>query len=480
MAELQRYGGMWRIYEDTRLFQGDLLYDPDNKHIQLEIIIPEEEGKPPARLPYVGIVPYVNGTLYNNAKMLLLNCTITFGTNHVFQYTHQTIIAEYCFCGLSINCIDEIRFEKAVFDFGNIVKWSGLCKYLWQFDQEENETIIWEHKPPISFILREGVHITIRPENGPICIESVKVETTIEQHIGIEFTYDSPQCWKNIMEDVLSLRYLFGLGMNSVIGIKSAHYFHPSIFLEGSDEDDSKRMFIPSEVWFGDEDKTVTYGNDPYNFAFSLEECIKYNILDLWKEKYAKLKPVLDLYFSSSINHISVPEIVFLNLMQALETFHARFVSDNINEYLVSIDKMVDDFCGDSGIAARWKDFLADQGQRNPKCKTIYLQSRLAYLIFGNGNFPFFTHAFGDNNEFIRKIVATRNYYTHYSEDKKDKAFTKEDLPWINRHLHRLLKYHIIVELGYDKKEARKRCVTEGNSIDDGYSIFTESHRIKQ
>lgn len=44
----------------------------------------------------------------------------------------------------------------------------------------------------------------------------------------------------------------------------------------------------------------------------------------------------------------------------------------------------------------------------------------------------------------------TRNYYTHFSPDKRGKAFGKEELPIINAELMALLEYHLMLTLGFD------------------------------
>jgi len=49
------------------------------------------------------------------------------------QYTQQIIYAKYAFWGLSVNSSEEIRFTKVIFDFGNIIAWSDLCNYEWEF-----------------------------------------------------------------------------------------------------------------------------------------------------------------------------------------------------------------------------------------------------------------------------------------------------------------------------------------------------------
>lgn len=103
--------------------------------------------------------------------------------------------------------------------------------------------------------------------------------------------------------------------------------------------------------------------------------------------------------------------------MQALETYHARFVTDNLRDYITLVDKEVDELCqGEAN--AQWKDFLADKGQRRPGCNTLYLKSRLAYLIFAKASMPFWVRGYSIG-DITSKLVITRNYYTHYDPQKE-------------------------------------------------------------
>ncbi|UVJ53180.1 hypothetical protein K5713_07070 [Trueperella pyogenes] len=56
----------------------------------------------------------------------------------------------------------------------------------------------------------------------------------------------------------------------------------------------------------------------------------------------------------------------------------------------------------------------------------------------------------GEPERFPHELVDTRNYYTHFSPDRKDKAFGKEELSIVNAELMALLEYHLMLTLGFD------------------------------
>ena len=83
------------------------------------------------------------------------------------------------------------------------------------------------------------------------------------------------------------------------------------------------------------------------------------------------LKPV-DLYFSFLKAYES--EIIFLNLMQALETYHAFFAND-LDKYRVRVEELVDSFAKSDNKAV--VAFLFSENQE----EQVYTRSRLADLI---------------------------------------------------------------------------------------------------
>lgn len=168
-----------------------------------------------------------------------------------------------------------------------------------------------------------------------------------------------------------------------------------------------------------------------------------------WIEYYEKLKPILDLYFLILDNqYYLTSELVFLNLVQALETFHARFITDDVKEYVTRAKTLVANYLHHE----EWLDFLCDKGQRSSR--SIYLKSRLADLMFANGQH---LEMVDDTHQGIQKIVDTRNYYTHYDPNKLERSFTKSELPVVNYKLRLLLEFHIQKLIGFDEDSLKKK-----------------------
>ena len=479
MIGIQKHGGTWKIFEKDRLYQGELHINYDNRVIALEILLPASEEVPVPSAPYKGKIPYICGTLFSGAKILLYDCFTGQEHTHVMQYTRQIIYAKYAFWGLSVNSIEEIKFNKAIFDFGNIIAWSDLCNYEWEFLEGGGSNLTWIHKEPVKFKGRENLEITFTPSQGSIGGDMFEKEIKARQQILVELEYSETVKWEVIMDDALSMQYLIGLGINQKVEIDSAKYCHPSIYIEISKTDGiSEKIYRPVDMVFGTGKVEPTQNTKPYDCLYTLSNVKENNTFIRWNENYSMLKPVLDLYFMAFSHANRTPEMLFLNLMQALETYHARFIIDDAKLYSHRVDNLVDSFCQGNSNTEQWKDFLLDKGQKKNTSR-IYLRSRLADLVFANGVLPFWPKGcFLDR--YIRKIIDTRNYYTHYNQATFEKAFTKEELPWINGHLLALLQYHLLILMGFDTDEVRKKTIEKIDEIDNAYHIREHTHDIER
>lgn len=477
MEKTQKHGGSWKLFEKDNLFQGELHINYDNHVIALEILIPASKGVPIPRPPYKGKIPYICGTLFSGAKILLFDCCTGQESTKVMSYTQQIIYAKYAFWGLHVDSKDEIIFSQVKFDFGEIIRWSGLCNYRWEFLADGDSCLEWIHKDPVKYTLSENLEITLYPDRENKWGNLYDKEISATQSIKVEFNYKTPTTWESIMEDVKCIQYLIGLGINQKIAIYEVQYYHSSIYLELPKEDGTnEKIYTPADTIIGSGETNPTYDTKFYDYLYTLDDFIKNDSFAKWSKNYSTLKPILDLYFIAFSNSNVTPEMLFLNLTQALETYHARFVTDNVKKYIARVAELVKPYPPGGKIQSQWENFLFAEGQKS--ANKIYLKSRLADLIFADGNLPFWPQGL-TLDLYISKIVDTRNYYTHYNPAKLDKAFSKSELLKVNGHLKSLLEYHILTLIGFDLEEVRKKTVKRIDQIDNSYHIQEKTHEIE-
>lgn len=481
MENYQKHGGTWKLFDDETIYNGELHIDYEKRIIALELILPASEKKPMPRGPYIGKLPFICGTLFSGAKILLYDCQTSQEHTSFFQFTTQIIYANYAFWGLSVESIGELLFPQVIVDFGNIIAWSGLCKYKWEMNDNGNSDLLWSHNSPIDIKLKDDLCVTFYPGQGTIGGDMYKTEITATQYVKVEFIYNHPVPWETIIEDVKNIQYLIGLGVNQTIEIDTIEYCHDSILFEVPiSADEGVKHYRPASMIIGvEEPRHITNditNNNVYNYLYTLPQIIANNAIIKWCDYYHNLKPILDLYFISLSGIATTPEILFLNLTQALETYHARFITNNVKTYPSRVEALVKTFCSNEENTQRWQDYLLDESQKKNQ-RAIQLRTRLADLTFANGVLPFWPDG-KLPKEYIRKVVDTRNYYTHYDSSKFDKAFTKEELPKVNGHLMTLLEYHLLVLLGFDPQETRRKTVQKIRRIDESYAIQNGIHKI--
>lgn len=478
MRNIQKYGGTWEFFDSEKTFQGELHIDSDKNFIVLELIIPASDSNPMPRPPYKGKIPYICGTLFSGAKVLLYKCETGKEHTYLLSYTQQIIYSDFAFWGLEIKSEDEVMFSNVTVDFGEIINWSRLCKYNWDYSSNYGVNLIWEHEDPVNFKFGDGLLIKFYPVQGSMESNSYSKEIIARQSILVDFVYNQPKEIDEILDDILSIQYLIGLGIDNEVVIENIKYQHPTIYSEFENKDGSvTKHFLKADLLFGKGEKKSTASIRPFKFIFTLRDINDQNIFLNWNNRYSKLKPVLDLYFTVFSNKITAPEVLFLNLVQALETFHARFITDDVKDYITRVEKITYNYCRGNENQNQWHDFLLDEHQQNSK--KIHLRSRLADLIFAEGILPFWPSSY-NKVEYISKVVDTRNYYTHYNIEKEEKALSREELPLVNAELRILLQFHILKILGFSTDELRKKTVEEMNRLNDIKFLQEGTHEIKE
>lgn len=173
-----------------------------------------------------------------------------------------------------------------------------------------------------------------------------------------------------------------------------------------------------------------------------------------------KLVPIFNLYLSLFKYRDMPIEMVFLNIVQALETFHSRFFYGNKKKKYV--ESVMERFSGSESFEKFKRKLLSDT-QMDENCNYIILVSRLNDLLIGNYNTLFYEYWEGED-DYGQIIADTRHYYTHYGKEKEKKALKGDRLRDAIFVLSRLLEYHICLVLGIDIREKVRQELNSHNS----------------
>ncbi len=447
--------GEWYIPETDETLSGTLQINKKSKQIILTLVALATLDDLMGKIKVFGRTDIIKGELSSGGNILLFDCNIGGQHQELLRRTTVVVTVKYAFWNLDINDKQELKFKKAKVNFGEIIQWSGLCAFDWEIQSDQNTEILkWECKDNIKFDINDNLKLEIEPQLGSQSYYVTSNEMTIKQYAFMLFEYQVDVSWNAILDDVKTLNSLLILGMNRSIYIDEIWYFHDSNKTQlGS----AKEM----EVFQGNFLEGKHQPGIWHDYLFDLNDLVNnnFNCLKNWYSKYDRLRVIVNLYESAFVFKDISMEILFLNLAQALETYHARFVSDNLNEYINLVDDFLrktfelsqeDEFS--EHIESYRKILIAQDANK----KFITLKSRLGYLFLAKFEFIF---SFLDYNrgDFIQTTLDTRNYFTHYSADKENKIFPKEKLPYVNGILIAVLQYYLLKEIGIDENKIAEK-----------------------
>lgn len=452
MSSDVQYGGHWKVPGVDETIDGTLHYSEENRVLLLQLIKPFDLSTFDSHIIESMRVPVICGTLFTGSHVALLNCFRTNTHTRMGSHTTELVYADYALWGLAEADCNSPTFRGAAIDYGSIVEWAGLSRYdLDAGGKPLGETITWSHKDRIELDAAQGLRLRFAPQQGSFTPTYYDNDVTVHQYVSTRFFYDVPKSWEDIMDDANWLRRMVELGKGCSVSIREAKYLHQSHLLPEKYGAKGPDRYEPASVLLGTEQKEVNTGRSRrWTFLFDLAEAAGCGAIDLWFARREDLEPVVDLYTLAYTDTIPSAMALFLNLMQALETYHARFVCGNAKDYKKRVKQLV----AASGSDPSLQDFLCDEGQEGSK--SLYLKSRISDLLYAEGKRPVVPRRI-DFKDFPQKLVDTRNYYTHYSKDKKDKAFDKDELPTVNAELMALLEYHLMLTLGFDAGGAAEK-----------------------
>lgn len=460
------FSGKWRLYESKKEYNGILDINTDSNDILLTLYLPADVHRPFPQVEYKNHIPYIIGQVITGDSFLLYDCTLYPNESSFYEVTKQVIRAKYAFRGKNINSISDIKFTKALLDYGNILKWVDLCNLEYKYREQYGYFLQWNNDNDIKLNLHMGPAITFCGSLDPI-VSGLKFadHAGFSQKILVAFNFENEVEWKELLWYSHALQYLMGLGMQQKIWLKSAmliRTFKRGLHLE----DCYIHVYLGIDSGNTPWDRFVAKSANQREYLFTLRDLVEISALDSWMRNFDMVRPILDLYFMFYLIEREVIEITFINTVQALETFHSRIYANNYGAYRIRVASLMNTMAkaghSDSDLQI-WEEMLLDEHQQ--RASQVFLRSRLADMIIAEGNEPFVPSRF-TIQDYITRIVMTRNYYTHYNEKYAEKIFPKSEIPYLNVELAIALEYHFLVLLGFEERVAKEKIMKKMQRID--------------
>ncbi|CAM3746871.1 HEPN domain-containing protein [Mesobacillus zeae] len=440
--------GFWRINNIGKKYTGDLYLNEDEGGILLYIRIPNN-GPIMSYLELPLEIPFITGTTINGAEITLLNCSristnSRVGSEEVFGYK-----AQFMFNGVNFNEEEDIKFSKMIICIPGIIQWGDVSNYVRpDLDKKIDSLIDLKIVEPVEIYSNETYSIYYYLTfSEPFHL--MKEEITLKQTPHLIIEAQSTQTIEWFMKTANQMKRLIEIAVGVPLNYGSMIVESPDVYYEF--EDDEKHI-RPLEVFHAYKHalniENSTKKLIKHDYLFSLSELKQANFSQ-WQEVATIMEPIIELYIDSLYNQNLSVSRHFLNMVQALETYHSRRIAYSLQDYKKRVEKLLE--VRPETFRNQDREFLLDG------CKDfVILRSRLADLLLADHRFIFHT---GDFKlvEFPQLIAKTRNYYTHYNQKREDKTLKGEDLIIAFHILRNILEFYLLKELGFKEDFIHER-----------------------
>jgi len=435
------HSGVWHIDSRSEAFAGQLHLDFESGYFTLEFSISASSNlNDHLRSQKLRKIPLILGDTYNGIKITLVDCLIL-----NFKYIQQedaryVLHVEKVYIGKHLETNMQV-FNCYQFKVPELIKWTGLCKYNTEYNDSEPATlsIKWVSNSPVVIFVKDKLSLKISAHHGDTGWTMYDPEISIIQYIQISLSYYEPCQIDQAISDYMTFLKLVNIGCQDHL---QGNTFC-CLYCENCNENQDSS---PIQVYIA-QPRIAPNNTAYYDYLFALNDLSKHpQVISNWYLKVEELSPVVNLYQQATQN-LSLPvEIKFLTLVQALETYHSRFLSVDPKEYRHRVERILNIVPADE--AEYYKAHLVPPTYTDEL--RIKLVNRLSDLFLCDFRVVFKTMSdFLVPFDYVDKIIATRNYLTHYNKDKHNQALSGVKLFETLICLRNVLEYYILREIGF-------------------------------
>ncbi len=400
------------------------------------------------------------GVTHDSKSITLYKCFVTFqgGTSlKKGQSTGNPITkyyANFIFEGALLQK-EEMLFDKLSVEFFNLAQWLGSDGFIYDtsnVDRIKKREYLLHYKLPepinfsISSTLSGCFNITSKMPGWSRYNESQTIsqltELNLESKIELKF--------EDFLEEMRKFQNFLTLALYS-----GTYPLRITLSRKGLETDlgpefgDQRFSLKKINVYcksIGDKKSDNVKHHFQMLFEYSHIKDIFQDVYQKWNSLHIRLEPAFNILFEQFYNSHRFSENSFLNLAQAIETFHSRMHESTNKMPKEAYEKMKLHLIEVSSPEYhKWLNDIFPFGNMPT------LQQRLDYMVDNYWN-SLMDKIVVDKKEFTKNIKKSRNYYTHYalSEEKKvHKGFELYDLA---QPLKIILCIAILRNIGFSKE----------------------------
>ncbi|MEZ4722358.1 MAG: hypothetical protein R2813_10845 [Flavobacteriales bacterium] len=362
-----------------------------------------------------------------------------------------TYIVHYVLVGIHALAEKDLAFDTIVVEPFNLGEWVGISGFqpYESFEEQrknfEEKRIKVNYKVPDSILFpiddtTEGsIEFSANHPGGSIYQKSIQINQTVR--------FQAKSSEPKPMKDLLDYYFVF---QDFLILALYRNTYPMSIVIHGSNfQDDLNGHYIrkPVDVFFSiwsyQENEEPNLAFDMI-FSYPIIKSDFKNLIKKWYSKYERLAPSINLLMEQFHQRNKFNSNVFLNIAQAIETFHAR-THDHSRIPKKDYEVMKKDML--NSIDEKYHDWLNNQFSFG---NHLTLHERLVEMIDKFSN-KILDKVLGDKDRFVKQVKHSRNYYTHYSNGKKKYVLEGSELFHLSERMKFLLISAFLMEIGFSK-----------------------------
>ena len=379
---------------------------------------------------------------------------ISFGT-----ISKSKILVTRVLSGVAYDKNEEVTFNSLSFSVDCMDEWVGISGINVQSDWDKRTATI-SYKPPenIDFSLNDGMKLEI-------CFAYTlpwfpnTTEAKITQRAYFKLSSETLKPLQDLIEIIYKLTNFMCFAIDTTVTLKKLK----ATSMERQEETSEGKSYpVPIYIYYSSipySEKVPQKKGHQMLFNYDSIKTNAQSIFNNWLNAYEILSPALNLYFSTKIGAQKYLDGKFLALVQGLETYHRKTSDEKLmdeREFKLLVNT-VKKSCPDKNMD--WLEGRLIHGNE------INLGKRLKKIIE-----PFKEHlgTSKERSKLLRKIVDTRNYLTHYSEELKDKSAEGRELWLLCQKMEVIFQLHFLKVLGFNDdgiKNVIENCYPLKNKI---------------
>jgi hypothetical protein len=449
----REYNGYWWLPtdSDSRLsLSGILRYKPGDG-FELEVIgsffdLPELHSK-------LANPKIIHGTSSDGTDITLYLCVrsnILIGSRSIGPHGVQTSRFRPKFVFIGAHFEKEPVFKNIIVNYSYLDEWVNINGFDIPMPSSTEEFSI-KYKRPEDIIINLDENFDLKISysiEGPNW-RMVQTEASIKQRTYIVIESKNEASLTRYDDIIVKIRNFLSFGVGepvsplTIIGQSEEYvssykdkkfYDNIEIFYNRINVNNEYKTLIPPDMFFTFED-----------ISRSFEKYIKN-----WFIRAELLSPVFDLYFSNVYTAKMYDKTRFLNAAQAIESYHRR--RDTTKKFEVDPkeheERMIEIICF---APIEYKDWLLAKLKYSNE---VSLSQRLKEILTYNEEIA--EIYIGDKREqkkFMRSVVDTRNFLTHFDKEIEAKSAKGVDLLILIEKIKILIKTCLLKEIGMNDSE---------------------------